>query len=70
MPSVSLKQHNFFEAVKHEPAFAKKVGVSRSIADEFVTADKKSQNYKVGKVKKGKRAVGFGKNINKGVEID
>ncbi|MGH7744494.1 MAG: hypothetical protein ACREQ5_06690 [Candidatus Dormibacteria bacterium] len=70
MPSVSLKQHRFFEAIKYNPKFAKKVGVSRSVADEFLTADEKSQDYKKGRVKKGKRKKGFLKNIKKGIEVD
>lgn len=40
MPSVSKKQHNFMEAVAHNPAFAKKAGVPQSVGKEFSTADK------------------------------
>ena len=40
MPSVSRKQHNFFEAVAHDPAFAKKAGVSQSVGKDFASADK------------------------------
>lgn len=40
MPSVSKKQHNFMEAVAHNPAFAKKVGVPRSVGKDFSNADK------------------------------
>jgi hypothetical protein len=40
MPSVSPKQHNFMEAVDHNPAFAKKVGVSQKVGADFVAADK------------------------------
>jgi len=40
MPSTSKKQHNFMEAVAHNPAFAKKVGVPQSVGKEFSTADK------------------------------
>jgi len=40
MPSKSKKQHNFMEAVAHNPAFAKKTGVPQSVGKEFSKADK------------------------------
>jgi hypothetical protein len=40
MPSVSKKQHNFMEAVAHDPAFAKKAGVPQSVGEDFAGADK------------------------------
>lgn len=40
MPSVSKKQHNFMEAVAHNPAFAKKAGVPQKVGKDFATADK------------------------------
>jgi hypothetical protein len=40
MPSTSKKQHNFMAAVAHNPAFAKKVGVSQSVGKDFSNADK------------------------------
>ena len=40
MPSTSKKQHNFMEAVAHNPSFAKKVGVPQSVGKEFSNADK------------------------------
>ena len=40
MPSTSKKQHNFMEAVAHNPEFAKKAGVPRSVGKEFSKADK------------------------------
>lgn len=40
MPSTSKKQHNFMEAVAHNPAFAKKAGVPQSVGQEFSAADK------------------------------
>ena len=40
MPSTSKKQHNFMEAVAHNPAFAKKAGVPQSVGKEFSKADK------------------------------
>jgi len=40
MPSTSKKQHNFMEAVAHNAAFAKKVGVPQSVGKDFSNADK------------------------------
>ena len=40
MPSTSKKQHNFMEAVAHNSAFAKKVGVPQSVGQDFSNADK------------------------------
>ena len=41
MPSKSSSQHNFMQAVAHNPAFAKKVGVSQKVGKEFSKTDKK-----------------------------
>jgi len=40
MPSTSKKQHNFMEAIAHNAAFAKKVGVPQSVGKDFSAADK------------------------------
>jgi len=40
MPSSSKKQHNFMEAIAHNKAFAKKVGVPQSVGQDFSNADK------------------------------
>jgi hypothetical protein len=40
MPSTSKKQHNFMAAVANNPKFAKKVGVPKSVGEEFMKADK------------------------------
>jgi len=40
MPSTSKKQHNLMEAVAHNKAFAKKVGIKQSVGKEFAKADK------------------------------
>jgi hypothetical protein len=40
MPSTSKKQHNFMEAIAHNPSFAKKVGIKQSVGQDFATADK------------------------------
>jgi hypothetical protein len=48
MPSSSKKQHKFMEAVAHNPAFAKKVGVPQSVGKEFSNADKNRKFSKGG----------------------
>ena len=50
MPSTSKKQHNFMEAVAHNPAFAKKAGVPQSVGKDFSTADKGKKFAKGGQV--------------------
>jgi hypothetical protein len=40
MPSKSPSQHRLMEAVAHNPAFAKKVGIPRSVGKDFANADK------------------------------
>lgn len=40
MPSKSPSQHRLMEAVAHNPAFAKKVGISQKVGKEFAKADK------------------------------
>lgn len=40
MPSKSAKQHRFMELIAHNPAAAKRTGVSQSVAREYVAADK------------------------------
>jgi len=71
MPSVSKKQHNLMEAVAHNPAFAKKVGIPRSVGEDFSKADKGKTFKKGGKMKK-KMAMGGetmgSKNMSKDVE--
>ena len=39
MPSKSSSQHNLMAAVAHNPAFAKKVGISQKVGKEFAKAD-------------------------------
>jgi hypothetical protein len=51
MPSVSKKQHNFMAAVAKNPKFAKKVGIPRSVGEEFLTADK-GKTFKQGGIMK------------------
>jgi hypothetical protein len=40
MPSKSKSQHNLMAAVANNPAFAKKVGIPKSVGEEFMKADK------------------------------
>ena len=40
MPSSSAKQHKFMEAIAHNKAFAKKVGIPQKVGQEFSNADK------------------------------
>lgn len=47
MPSVSKKQHGFMAAVANNPKFAKKVGVSKTVGEEFMKADK-GRKFKTG----------------------
>ncbi len=60
MPSVSKKQHNFMAAVAKNPGFAKKVGIPRSVGQEFLTADKGKTFRKGGEMKKMVRKMSDG----------
>ena len=57
MPSTSKKQHNFMEAVAHNPAFAKKAGVPQSVGKDFSAADKGRKFAKGGDMKESKAMV-------------
>lgn len=57
MPSASKKQHNFMAAVANSPAFAKKAGVSQSVGQEFMKADKGRKFAKGGDMKESKAMV-------------
>jgi hypothetical protein len=50
MPSTSKKQHGFMAAVANNPKFAKKVGVSKSVGEDFMKADK-GRKFKEGGLK-------------------
>jgi len=43
MPSVSKRQAKFMAAAAHNPAFAKRAGISVKVAKEFSAADQKSR---------------------------
>ena len=40
MPSKSKAQHNLMAMVAHDPAAAKRLGISQAVGKEFVNADK------------------------------
>ena len=40
MPATSSKQKKFMDAVAHNPAFAKKVGVPKAVGKDFSEASK------------------------------
>lgn len=68
MPSVSKKQHNLMAAVAHNPAFAKKVGIPRSVGEEFNKADK-GKTFKKGgimKMEKGVKPSSMSGDVEKG----
>lgn len=57
MPSVSKKQHNLMAMVAHDPAAAKRLGISQSVGKEFVQADK-GKKFKEGGMAESKKMVG------------
>jgi hypothetical protein len=59
MPSSSKKQHNLMAAVAKNPSFAKKVGIKKSVGEEFLQADK-GKKFKKGGVS---LAVGRGEKL-------
>jgi hypothetical protein len=58
MPSTSKKQHNFMAAVANNPKFAKKVGVPKSVGEEFTKADKGKQFKRGGEMAESKKMIG------------
>lgn len=40
MPSTSKRQHNLMAMVAHDPAAAKRLGISQKVGKEFMEADK------------------------------
>jgi hypothetical protein len=57
MPSVSKKQHNLMAAVANNPKFAKKVGIPRSVGEDFIKADKGKTFRQGGEMKESKMMV-------------
>ena len=68
MPSVSKKQHNLMEAVAHSAKFAKKVGIPRSVGEDFAKADKGKTFNKGGSMKMEKmvKPSSMSKDVEKG----
>lgn len=58
MPAKSAKQERFMQAVAHSPSFAKKVGVSQSVGQEFVGKGKTMKKMKMKKYAGGGLAAG------------
>ena len=52
MPSKSPKQARLMAAAAHNPAFAKRVGISTKVAKEFNQADKGGKLLKRGRKKR------------------
>jgi hypothetical protein len=46
VPSVSPAQHRLMEAVKHDPKFARKVGIPQKVGREFANADERKAGAK------------------------
>lgn len=51
MPSVSKKQHNLMALVANDPKAAKRLGIPRSVGEEFMKADKGKKFGKGGTMK-------------------
>ena len=59
MPSTSPKQAKTMRAAKHDPEFARRMGIPQKVAAEFVAADKKKKRLSVrGEVKKAMKKHG------------
>lgn len=56
MPSSSAKQHRLMQAVAHNPAFAKKVGIPQKVGKDFSEADKGRKFNTGGTMKKEMKA--------------
>lgn len=54
MPSTSKAQRNFMAAAAHNPAFAKKAGISQDVAKEFNQADK-GKKFRSGGIMESKK---------------
>lgn len=57
MPAVSAKQEKFMQAVAHNKAFAKKVGVSQSVGREFTKKEGTKMKYAKGGMTASKMGV-------------
>lgn len=68
MPAKSNKQRRFMAAVTNNPKFAKQVGVSKSVGEEFMKKEKGMK--KGGMAKMGYMGGGMVKKYRKGGKID
>ena len=63
MPSVSKAQHNLMAMVAHDPAAAKRLGISQKVGKEFMAADKGRTFKEGGDMKESKammkKEIGF-----------
>lgn len=57
MPSKSKAQHNLMAMVAHDPAAAKRLGISQSVGKEFVKADK-GKKFREGGMAEPKSMIG------------
>jgi hypothetical protein len=57
MPSVSRKQHNLMAMVAHNPKAAKRLGIPRSVGEEFMKADKGRTFARGGEMAESKKMV-------------
>lgn len=58
MPSVSARQKRFMAAAAHSPEFAKKAGISQTVAQDFYSADQaKKPDDRRDRIKKAMAAV-------------
>jgi len=58
VPSASKKQHNLMAMVAHDPAAAKRLGISQSVGRDFVKADVGRKFKQGGDMKESKAMVG------------
>lgn len=65
MPSSSAKQHRLMQAVAHNPAFAKKVGIPRSVGEDFSKADKGKTFKRGGEMKEKAKELKEAKTLEK-----
>ena len=54
MPSASKKQHNLMAMVAHDPAAAKRLGISQKVGKEFMKADTGRKFAEGGQMKESK----------------
>ena len=68
MPSSSRKQHNLMAMVANDPAAAKRLGIPRSVGQEFVQADK-GRKFGSGGIRPEQQAINSSKTNQGGQEL-